>query len=77
MQIQIAIYGQVNKQLSGNDQPFDLQIPAGSSVAFILDELGLKDTEEYIVLINGRPATRQSVPNDGDLMVVLPAIEGG
>lgn len=77
MQIQIAMYGHVKNQLPNNGNPFYMQLPAGSSVVCVLDKLDLTDTDQYIVLINGRPATRQTTLNNGDLMVVLPAIEGG
>jgi sulfur carrier protein ThiS len=54
-----------------------LELPDGSSVADLLDHLGIADPVK-LVTVNGTPEThRDRVLSDGDTVLVFPPVVGG
>lgn len=47
------------------------------TVGAIIEELGIPDSEVGIIFINGRNASRDRVPEDGDTLSLFPLVGGG
>ena len=47
------------------------------TVGAIVEELGISDSEVGIIFINGRSASLESVPAEGDTLSLFPLVGGG
>lgn len=57
----------------------ELVIPAGTSVADVIQDLGVPEAvlAGSAILINGRPGSADHVLSEGDRLTVFPAMAGG
>ena len=53
------------------------QVPAGSRVGDVLDELPIPMGDAYTFLVNGRHAEQEQALQAGDIVSVFPAMGGG
>lgn len=77
MHIQVRLYSHLKRHAPEGKSEFALDLPAGSTVATLLEHLELNDQIQKIVLINGRPAKAGTIVQDHDLVVAFPVAEGG
>jgi len=56
---------------------FEMTLPDGTDVAFMLDALGLADRLVGSVTINNKRSPMDAAIADGDVVAVVPAISGG
>lgn len=56
---------------------FVLEIPAGTTVAEVMDGLPVPKDDACTFLVNGSHARRDQVLLDGDVLAVFPAVGGG
>jgi len=75
----VEVFGAVSTKLSSGEG--ELTFPPDTSPAALVDWLGVRDGEQFVILINGQPvqlAQRdQPVMKDGDRIAVFPPMEGG
>lgn len=74
MKITVKLYAVL--QL-GRFKERELDCPAGSQVVDIVDRLGLPAEHVDILLVNGRHVDREYMLQDGDILALLPMVEGG
>lgn len=55
----------------------ELSVPDGSRVDAVLERLQLPDELLDIILVNGRHADRSRLLEEGDILSLLPMLEGG
>jgi molybdopterin synthase sulfur carrier subunit len=54
-----------------------ISVPASATIGQIVLELGFLEKEIGIVLLNGRHASLGQLPQEGDVLSLLPRIGGG
>lgn len=62
---------------TGRFKQKDREYPAGTQVQDVIDDLQLPQQHFGIVLINGMHADIDTLLNDGDLLVIMPIVDGG
>jgi len=55
----------------------DLDYPVGSRVIDVVNDLELPSVHVDILLVNGRHVDREYLLQDGDVLSLLPIVEGG
>lgn len=58
-------------------QGLTLEIPAGQTVAGVLQQLALPDAVPVVAMVNQRVEKLDHVLNDGDTVSVFPPVAGG
>ena len=74
MQITISLHGVFR---IGRFKKKNLEYPAGSRAGDAIEDLQIPPDLLGIVLINGKHATAEQELRDGDLLMLLPLLEGG
>jgi len=54
-----------------------IKIEQGTPVGEVLDGLGIPRDDTILIMVNGAPADRDSIPQPGDVLVALPPLFGG
>jgi len=57
--------------------PFDIELPPGSTVAQALEALSIPASAPKVVIVNGRAATLGQELFDGDRLILFPPVDGG
>ncbi len=65
------------KSLEEGPKVMSLEVPEGFSVSHAIEKLGMKDWEVGLVLINGTPATKESVLKNQDQLTLIAPLVGG
>ncbi len=60
-----------------SSEPFNMQVPVGSTVDYILKELKIPPRESKQVFINSIRQDRDYVLKDGERVAIFPPIAGG
>lgn len=55
----------------------ELDYPVGAHVGDVVKDLALPAEHVDILLVNGRHVDRESLLQDGDILSLLPMVEGG
>ena len=55
----------------------ELDYPVGAKVGDVVKDLALPAEHVDILLVNGRHVDRESLLQDGDVLSLLPMVEGG
>ena len=77
MRIDVRLLLTFAEKAPGGENPFALELSAGSTVVQALAVLGLSPSAAKVVLDNGRLSTGAQVLNPGDQLTVFPPLEGG
>lgn len=54
-----------------------LELPENSTVAYVLDQLGIPQEDVKIIFINGAHSSEEAALSDGDRLGLFPAVGGG
>ena len=57
--------------------PFDLELPAGTTVDALIEQLKLPRDEVKVIFVNGRSRSPEWLLVDGDDLGIFPPIAGG
>jgi sulfur-carrier protein len=74
MRINVKLFATLQQ---GRRHEEDLEIPSGTTVSGIIEDLCLPMKEIKVVLINSRHADLSSELSDGDTLVLFPLVDGG
>jgi len=79
MQVQVKLLASLRDRLPREARGMaTLDLPAGTTVAQVLERLGIGSANIHVVLVNDDMETdRQRVLNDGDSLQVIPPVHGG
>ncbi len=55
----------------------DMEIPEGSTVGAVLEDLKVPSNSKKLIIVNGRHKTPDCVLKSGDTLVFFPPLEGG
>ena len=79
MKVKVQLYAILSKYLPSNaeNKTAILEIPEGTTVKGILEEMKIPEKIPKILLVNGRNAEMAHVLGEGDTLSVFPPIAGG
>jgi len=77
VRVHVRVYSVLRRYAPGGAEAFDLDLEPGTELALALARLGLPDTVERVVLLNGRRADPAVPLADGDVVTVFPPVAGG
>jgi sulfur carrier protein ThiS len=75
LRIELGLFASLQKWQS--HVPATLEIPEGSCIRTMLALLAIPESEVAIVFHNGKRATLDTCPGDGDAIKLFPLIGGG
>jgi len=75
--VRVRLLGTLPALLKREESSFEVDVPAGSSLADVVRVIGIPDSLVMIFTVNGRVYGREYQPSDGDEIGVLPAVAGG
>ena len=78
MKIELALFASLAAFLPGGGGrgALQLELDDGTTVADVIDQLGLPDAPR-IVFVNNRAAEESATLSDGDRLAIFPPIAGG
>ncbi len=77
MKIEVKLFATLRCYGPQQQTPLNLDMPAGSRVAHVLEILSIPTEMEKVISINGRPADENSVLHGGDRLTFFPPAAGG
>lgn len=79
MIIRVKLYAGLEKKLRvpANGRQVELEVEEGSTVARVLEPLGVPLDQAKLILVNARHAALETVLQPDDLLVVFPPVGGG
>ena len=78
MTVKVVFFADLRRFLpKGADGPQSYAVPAGASVADLLDTIGIKPEEDVTVAVDGEIAERTTILHDGADVMLLSPMEGG
>jgi sulfur carrier protein ThiS len=78
IRLRVALHADMRKYLApGEKGPREVALAPGATVAELLAELGVPETEIVTVGVNGVLAGREAVLADGDDVTMFSPMEGG
>lgn len=77
--VEVALFATLRKYHPGGDssEPFLLEIPEGSSVLDLLNQLQIPPEESWHVFIDSHSQERGYILQNGERVALFPAIAGG
>ncbi|UCG14115.1 MAG: MoaD/ThiS family protein [Deltaproteobacteria bacterium] len=74
MEVEIRLFASLQRYRLERDR---IHLEEGTTVAGLLEKMGIPPTEAAIVLVNGRHAQNEQRLNDGEQVAFFPPIAGG
>ena len=74
--IQVKAYGILKKHLDGKDKA-EFSLERGSTVSNLFRKLRKTRSDRWMVVVNGKIATENTILNEGDIVSIFEAIAGG
>ena len=76
--VRVTLFADLRRFLPpGHEGPLTYTLPAGATVADLLEAIGIREEEEVTPGLNGDLAQRETVLHDGDDLVLFSPMEGG
>jgi len=77
--VEIRVFAALRRYLPDLDigEPKRLQVPEGTTLDEIREQLGLPPSEVKVIMRNNRQAGEKDVAQDGDRITYIPAVAGG
>ena len=77
MIIEVRLFAALRKFLPCQDGPSRIDVPEGSSLGEVLDQLKVPREKPHILLRNGRHSQLDETLAPGDVVSVFPPVAGG
>lgn len=79
MRLEVRVFSGLEKFMPGArfGQAIEVERPEGTTVAGLIDSLGIPRGQVFTVLVNGRHATMDAVLQPGDRVSLFPPVGGG
>ena len=77
MRVEVRLLLTFKGKAPNGENPFELALSAGSTVAQALASLSISPSAAKVVLVNGRMSTGEDKLKEGDHLTVFPPLEGG
>lgn len=76
MKVTIQIHGELQRHTDGASR-MELDVPAGTTVAQVMERLGVPQAEVFTVVVNRRMVAEETALQEGDRVDLIPPIGGG
>ena len=78
MTVKVIFFADLRRFLpKGADGPQPYTVPAGATVADLLDKIGVKDRADITIAVDGDLADREATLRDGSEVMLMNPMEGG
>lgn len=79
MVIEIRLFAGLNRFVQGAEsgEPFSVTVPAVTTLAGLLAQLGIPEKEAYVTMVNGQASPVTVTLKEGDRVGIFPAVGGG
>jgi len=77
MQVRVHLHGYLHGYTESKNPEFDLELPIGVTVAELIHNLKIPDSEVWVVSLNGQNVPVSTVLSNNDHVWVFPPITGG
>lgn len=77
MRVEVQLYATLRKYGPPDGGPRTMVVAEGERLGRVLEAIGIPADVERVILVNGRPATADSVLEEGDRVVLYPPVAGG
>jgi len=79
MKVNIRVFATLRRYLPelGIGEPLTLEIPEGTTLDEIREQVGLPEEEVKVYMRNNRQARPEDTAEDGDRITFIPAVAGG
>lgn len=79
LHVEVRVFATLRRHLPelGIGEPKVLEIPEGTTLGEIREQIGLPDEEVKVIMRNNRQAEEEDVAQDGDRITYIPAVAGG
>ena len=75
--VRMRLFGEVARHSGGRGYEFDWPLRPDQTVAGLLSEIGIPDSEVWIVAVNGVKVEPGTKPRPGDEVMVFSPVGGG
>lgn len=75
--VRIRLFGELARFSGGRGYEFDWPLSEGQTTAGLLSEIGIPDSEVWMVAINGTRVETGARPRPGDEVMVFSPVGGG
>jgi len=79
LRLEVRVFGGLEKHIPGArfGQSIEVECPEGTTVAGLVDSLGIPRSQVFTVLVNGCHAAMDAVLQPGDRVSLFPPVGGG
>ncbi len=79
MRLEVRVFSGLEKYIPGArfGRSIEVECPEGSTVAELVDSLGIPRNQVFTALVNGRHAAMDAVLQPGDRVSLFPPVGGG
>jgi molybdopterin synthase sulfur carrier subunit len=79
MHIQVKLFATLVRCIPGvkSGVPFDVELPDGASISYLVKQLNLPENEVKVAFVNGRTHTLDFLLRPGDEVGIFPPVGGG
>jgi len=77
MVVSVKLFALLQKYLSPGERQAEMEIEEGTTVAAVLERLGVPAGSVNLIRVNGEQADSGTVLQDGDAVSVFPSLAGG
>jgi sulfur carrier protein ThiS len=77
MRVQVHLHGYLHGYTESKNPEFDLELPGGITLAELIHNLKIPDSEVWVVSLNGQNVPVSTVLSNNDHVSVFPPITGG
>lgn len=75
--ITVRLFASLAAEAARGEEEIQVEPRPGLTVADVVYEAGIRGSELYVVVVNGRGATADATVSDGDRVALFPPMSGG
>lgn len=77
MKVQVKLHAHLRKYAPGDEATFEQEIDPGTSMAMLIEILGIPPKVQRVFWVNGLHAELETQLVDGDTVLIYPPVSGG
>ena len=77
MRVQVHLHGFLHTYTASKKPEFELELPSGITLAELIHNLKIPDSEVWVISVNGHSVPASAVLSDNDRVSIFPPVTGG